>query len=142
MDISAITGSEGCRLRKPRGGGTPSGLPRVALELKRYRGDVSVGLARSALLAAIDLALIHGWRPGDPMPIVAHIEHAGSKSSGSLSASLVVLVTTAHRTGACAPLMAFYGASTWAAFTLDASAPPGTQSDVVQLAAAAQHYLP
>ena len=141
VDISAIAASEGHRLRSSRPGGAPFGLPPVALELKRYSGDISIGLARSALLAAIDLALLDGWQTGGPIPAVGHSKNGRTCRGGSLKASLVVLVTTAHHTGACGPLTAFYGADTRAAFILDVRARPGTQPAVVNLAADAQQHL-
>lgn len=130
VDISVIkeTDASVCRQHKI----DPRGLPELALELKHYTDDISLGLIRSTLLASIDLAQAYSLRQS--LGRSAQLSDDGTKVKlGNLDASLVRIITTSERVGKSNKLARFFGAHVIPGMIIQSTHVPGCHAGLDRL---------
>ncbi|MDT6939806.1 hypothetical protein RI570_06565 [Brucella pseudogrignonensis] len=130
VDISVIYESVAkvCRRKNVH----PRGLPKMALELKHYTGDLGLGLTRSMLLASNDLAQERSFsqRSGRSFQMS---RNKSRTAVGNLDKSLVRVLTTAKRVGRSKILADFYGPQVIAQMMIPSTYVLGSHDDVVDL---------
>ncbi|MFJ1311873.1 hypothetical protein [Agrobacterium sp. P15N1-A] len=130
MDISILPADYAnvCRKTNAR----PQGLPFVALELKHYAGDLSIGLCRSMLMALNDLALCWSNRQeaGRVMQWSRGKEYA---RIGNVDSSITYLFTTSEKIGATQTIASFYGAGVRPRVDADGTRVPGHHPEIDRL---------
>lgn len=130
MDISIlpVDYANDCRKSNTR----PQGLPYVALELKHYTGDLSIGLGRSMLMALNDLALCWSNRQGAGR-VVQWSRGKEYARIGNIDSSINYLFTTSEKIGATRTITSFYGAGVRPRVDADATHVPGCHPEVDRL---------